>query len=185
MKSGSRRTLLGMALAGTLIATWFAPASEDSAVALSERTLQATADSGAQTLASRPAPSGGKPETGRSLEVLRIRDRQHGGDLDEARELFAAVPSAIPKEDVVVADRVALEPPAKKVAPTLPFHVLGRYEESGKVVIFIQNGEQNLIARVGDVLADVYKVETIEESKLSLRYLPLNELQTMEIGSSQ
>jgi hypothetical protein len=42
--------------------------------------------------------------------------------------------------------------------------------------------DQNLAVRVGDTIAEQYRVERLEGQTLTLRYLPLDVLQTLDVG---
>lgn len=75
-------------------------------------------------------------------------------------------------------------PPPKPTAPPLPFKYLGKLVEDGESRIFLAHRERHLIARVGERLAAQYVVETIDEQRLGIRYLPLDELQTLNIGGA-
>jgi hypothetical protein len=61
---------------------------------------------------------------------------------------------------------------------------MGRYVEDGQVLVFLQHNDSNLVVRVGDTIAEHYKVESLDGGTLTLRYLPLDQQQTIDVGSA-
>lgn len=178
MTSEKSRLLLGGGLIVTLLAAWFAPPLKDDSLMLSERTQSTQpASEGKPTLPAVHAT------TGSSLEVLNIRPRTM--DVEDAGEgrLFASSQWASSNKPVPVTAVADLPTPPPQ-APPLPFLVLGRYEDAGQSVIFLQYNDQNLVVRQGDILGEQYKVEKLDRTTLSLRYLPLNQLQSLDVGSA-
>ncbi|AOX99682.1 hypothetical protein BJP62_03955 [Jeongeupia sp. USM3] len=118
------------------------------------------------------------------MEVLSVRTRDAGLGSDVASGVFAVakwrVIDAKPIASIPV--QVAV-PPLAPQAPPLPFRFLGRLVEEGKVTIFLQNKEQSVVVRVGDTIDEQYKVESLDDGILTLRYLPLNQVQTLDVGS--
>lgn len=193
MSPRGSRWVLGAVLAATLVAAWLAPSSPDDGVALSERAKSVRAPAAdaagpARSPAARGSVQGATPSP---AEVLSIRGREPGGDDDEEARLFAATQWTPPPQPAPAAASAplqavpALPPPPPAQAPPLPFRVLGRYEEGGRAVVFLQYNDQNLVVRVGDTLAEQYKVEGLSGTALTLRYLPLNQLQSLDIGGVQ
>ena len=181
MKPAVTRGLLGLGLGSTLLAAWFAPAPASDGVELAERTRTAAARTPA---AAAPAPA--RPAASRSAEVLRIRPREAGAAPDDADTIFGATRWTPPPAPVAAAPVVVAPPPAAAAqAPPLPFRVLGRYADGGEVAVFLQYNDQNLVVRVGDTVAQNYKVESLQGSTLTLLYTPLNQKQTLDVGGSE
>lgn len=175
--------LLVVALAGVLLAAYFAPSPEDDEVLLSDR---ARAPAGRPPAADATVPVTSADRSARrpaAVEVLRIRPRQ---DSDPAGPWFPA-PRPV---RVAQAPRPAAPPPSAPPAPPppqappLPFKALGHYTDGDQVGVFLQYRDQNLVARVGDTLAEQYKVESLAGGVLTLRYLPLNQTQTLDLGAA-
>lgn len=202
MKATSSRALIGVALVGTLLAAWFAPEPATDGLALTDKAKaagsRANAAPGGGTVGSAAAPgatpatntanAAGVPTTARSGEsvqvlALRPRDGQGADGLSEAGWLGVATarPAAAP-----AASRVVETPPplsaAPATAPALPFRAFGRYVDGGEDVVFLMLNDQNLAVRVGDTIAEQYRVERLEGQTLTLRYLPLDVLQTLDVG---
>lgn len=180
-----RRKLIYVVLLAVLIAAWFAPAESDNGIALSERARASERAAQHPGAVSRSTASRTRDKTttpaGGPVEVLELRGRDDGGNGKGGDGLFAATqwtsPAAAPAKEPVVA--VVAAPPVAE-APPLPFRVLGRYEEEGHVTVFLQRDDQNLVVRVGDTIGETYKVESLKGSVLTLRYLPLNQVQTLD-----
>lgn len=179
MKPRRLRLLLGAGLVVTLVAAWFAPPPKDETLMLSERaknTPLATVD--AQSTRNPP----GRMASKSSLEVLNIRPRTTEIEDDaEGGRLFASSQWAGSNKQVPV-NAVADLPPPPPQAPPLPFLFLGRYEDAGQSAIFLQYNAQNLVVRQGDTLGEQYKVEKLDRTTLNLRYLPLNQVQSLDVG---
>jgi hypothetical protein len=177
------RAVLALLLVSTLVAAYFAPAPADDGVAPSERTRAATART-----ARRPADVALPPQrtAGRALDVLLIRPRDAGEDEDRAAGLFASTAWTPPPP----VQRAAPPPPEPVTAtapqaPPPPFRVLGRFVEGTQAGVFLQHNDQNLVVRVGDIIAEHYKVESIDAASVTLRYGPLNQEQTLQLGSPE
>ncbi|MDR1935079.1 MAG: hypothetical protein LBS49_05795 [Candidatus Accumulibacter sp.] len=182
MTPRTTRTLLVLVLAATLIATWFAPEEAGNDVELSTR---ATATPAA-AIERRPPRETNRRLRDEAVEVLPIHPRGEVGE--EGALLFAPMSWAPPRVESAPVEAIAapvVEPVETPTAPPLPFLVLGRYMDRGRSFVFLQYMDQNLAVAVGDTIADAYRVEKLEGNTLMLRYLPLNELQTLEVGGIQ
>jgi hypothetical protein len=174
MKQISRSRLgLAAALVATLLAAWFAPEKQEDDIVLN----------------TRPAPTNTAPQppvraivSGGDIEVLKINERQA---LDEeAVSLFAA--TEWQQSEALTQEEAGLEGASTQAstAPPLPFRIMGRYVEDGQSVVFLQQADQSWVVRKGDTLAGAYKVEYIGDNAIRLRYLPLNEVQTLTTESA-
>lgn len=84
-----------------------------------------------------------------------------------------------------VAPPASKAPPPKPTAPPLPFQYLGKLTDNGETRVFLSHQGKHLIARVGDVLNNSYRVEKIEGGKMTLLYQPLKETQILAIGQEK
>jgi hypothetical protein len=75
-------------------------------------------------------------------------------------------------------------PPPKPVAPPLPFTVLGKKLEDGTWEVFLGEQDNTYIVRASDMIGNTYRVESIAPPTAVVTYLPLNERQTLQIGSA-
>jgi hypothetical protein len=73
-------------------------------------------------------------------------------------------------------------PPPPPSAPPMPFTLIGKALEEGRWEVWLARGEQSYIARDGDVIDGTYRVESIRPPLMTLVYLPLNQVQQLNIG---
>jgi hypothetical protein len=86
-------------------------------------------------------------------------------------ELFAAPPPPKPRRAAVAAPA---EPPA---APPMPYRVAGQLIHDGKAGVVLAKGDRVFMVEQGDVVEGDYRVESIEATRVTLVYLPLNTTQ--------
>jgi hypothetical protein len=91
-------------------------------------------------------------------------------------------PPPAPKTATVSAPPVAAEPPPKPSAPPLPFRFLGTMIDRGTTTLFVSQGNQNLSIRTGDAVAELYRLEQINDAGATFVYIPLQERQTLSMG---
>ena len=140
-----------------------------------------------KTPAARPSHSGArmprdiKPE---SIEMLVGRDQWAAAPTDTAsasasRDLFSTRNwNPPPPPPTAMAEAAALAPP-------LPFAFLGKKFEGDIWEVYLSRGEQTLIAREGQTLDGIYRIDKIAPPSLALTYLPLAQSQTLPIGDSR
>jgi len=75
-------------------------------------------------------------------------------------------------------------PPPKPVAPPLPFTVLGKKLEDGTWEVFLAQQDNTYVVRARDMIGGTYRIESIAPPTAVVTYLPLNERQTLQIGSA-
>lgn len=76
---------------------------------------------------------------------------------------------------------VVLPPPPPPQAPPLPFRYLGRWQEEGLEVVFLEERDRTSIARVGDRLG-AWRVDAIRDQAMTLTYLPLDQQRTLRLS---
>lgn len=76
----------------------------------------------------------------------------------------------------------AQAPPPPPMAPPLPFTFLGKAAEKGEWEVFLSRGDKTYLVRKRDVIDGVYRVDAIAPPNLTLTYLPLNQVQQLNIG---
>jgi len=173
---------LWLAFGATLVAAWFAPENDE--LILSERSKNS--EKFPVVAAGTTLEKGVGQKKDAAAKVLRIKKRK--AQDDEAVSLFALPDwQQQPKSArMSEAEQEAMEktPPPPPTAPPLPFKVMGRFIEDGKITVFLLHSERTLIAREGEILASSYKVERIDDDAVHLRYLPLDIPQVLETGSA-
>jgi hypothetical protein len=180
-----KRSILFAALAATLLAAWFAPEDEGDVIApASARTSAPRATPAAVPVAAQVAPP--LPADAGLTIVPRVPD-------DEMGNLFGSQqwqnPSPLkPKEArqpvVSASARKAAATAAAASAPELPIRFLGRFIEDGKVAFFLQVGDSNVIARIGDKVGDHYRLDSAGAEGLTFTYMPLNQKQVLAAGDT-
>jgi hypothetical protein len=74
------------------------------------------------------------------------------------------------------------EPPPVPTAPALPFTYMGKALEKGSWEVFLNRSGQVYIVRNKTVIDGTYRVDAIAPPVMTLTYLPLNEVQQLNIG---
>ena len=73
-------------------------------------------------------------------------------------------------------------PPPPPMAPPLPFIYLGKAAADGQWEVYLALGDKTYVVRDKMVLDGTYRVDAIAPPNLTLTYLPLNQLQQLNIG---
>jgi hypothetical protein len=188
----ARQLLMGMALAGAAWLAFFGDRTPDGDVALpTPRTLQAATgvrqskggDVAFQPRQQSPARAGAG-EFSPLVAILRIRDRppyvEAKKDAPEKVGVLFAANSwdpPPPKPPPVI--------PVAPQAPPLPYAYLGKKFEDGAWEIYLGVGEDVRVVRAKTTLDSNYRIESITPPTLKLIYIPLGQVQTMSIGTSE
>lgn len=77
---------------------------------------------------------------------------------------------------------VQAAPPPPPMAPPLPFTFIGKSVGEGAWEIYLARGERTYVVHDKDVIDGTYRVDAIAPPVLTLTYLPLNQVQQMNIG---
>ncbi len=73
-------------------------------------------------------------------------------------------------------------PPPPPTAPPLPFTFLGKAVEKGEWEVFLARGNETLIVRNKTVIDGVYRIDAIAPPGMTITYLPMNQVQQLNIG---
>lgn len=71
---------------------------------------------------------------------------------------------------------------AAPVAPPLPFVYIGKADDHGTLTVFLARADQTLVVRANMRIDEQYRVGAIAPPLLTLTYLPLNQVQQINIG---
>lgn len=74
-------------------------------------------------------------------------------------------------------------PPPPPVAPPLPFTYVGKSLQDGAYEIYLARGDRIVFVRDGMTIDGIYRVEPIRPPTLTLTYLPLDQVQRINIGA--
>jgi hypothetical protein len=119
------------------------------------------------------------------MDLLR-RDAQQRPEQDAfaAHSWQPPPPPPPPVKKQVVAPEPPPEPPP--TAPPLPFTYLGAFETAGaKQVFYLVEGDKVHAVTQGEVLNEIYQIETVTAEEMVLVYLPLKLKQTLALGGGK
>lgn len=173
-----RHASLGIMLAATFLATWWAASVQEEGAAAAQ-----TAPQIARSAARQGTDNSGNPGRSASesqatlLARLSLMDKSREPMPEQSRDPFAATSFQPPPQPAPAAVVIA-----KPAAPPLPFQYQGLLRQDGKLAVFLADGAGLLIAREGETLAGQYRVERLTEQEIILQYLPLAERQTLNFG---
>lgn len=73
---------------------------------------------------------------------------------------------------------------ASAIPPSVPFNVIGKKLQAGTWEVYVMRGDTTFVARQGERLDSVYTVDSIAPPLMTLTYLPLRTVQTLQIGEA-
>jgi hypothetical protein len=73
-------------------------------------------------------------------------------------------------------------PPPPPSAPPLPFTYIGKSLEDGAWEVYLARGERAYLVREKAVIDGTYRVDAIKPPVLTLTYMPLDQVQQLNIG---
>lgn len=116
--------------------------------------------------------------------ILRLADRADliGGDDDKlggGQNVFGSQNWAPPPPPP---DNRPPPPPPPPTAPPLPFTYLGKAVGEGSWEVYLARGDKTYNVRIKDVIDGVYRVDAIAPPMMTLTYIPLNQVQQLNIG---
>jgi hypothetical protein len=167
VKAAHRRLLLGSLLAVTVVLIVRAPPPEGEAVGFVDRPARA------ETLASQP--------TAAELERTTGSARKYRVDVPA---VFVPTDWSPPRRVSAAPAAKPVEQPAEPQIPPVPFRVLGRFVDNGVPGMFVQLNDRTLVTRAGDLIGDLYRVESVSDQTMTVVYLPLNATQTVNAGAA-
>ena len=164
-----RHIILGAALLLAAGFAWFGDKSPGGAV------VEPVQRSAAAAAPARANPAAPKPAA--AVAILRLEPRATLIEDGEGGNAFGSqnwTPPPPPPPPV--------PPPPPPSAPPLPFTFVGKAVEKGEWEVFLARGDQTLIVRNKMVIDGVYRVDLIEPPGMTFTYLPLNQVQLLNIG---
>ncbi|HEY3596118.1 MAG TPA: hypothetical protein VGL08_01180 [Paraburkholderia sp.] len=118
-----------------------------------------------------------------SIAALRTRSELFGADHGEHHDLFGSQSWAPPLPSVAPADAQVPPLPPLPAAPSMPFTYIGKKAADGSWEVYLARGDETVIVRDKTVIDANYRVDAIKPPALTLVYLPLKLVQTIDIGS--
>lgn len=140
-----------------------------------------------------PAPSpsartqaGARPEVAIARLVPRAQLVGESGDatFGAGEGVFLGQHWNPPAPPPTAAERAAANaaPPAP-VAPPLPFNYFGKAVQDGAWEVYLARGDKTYIARSQSVIEGAWRIDRIAPPLLTVTYLPLNQVQQINIGA--
>lgn len=180
-----RKTIIGIALAATL-----------AAVMLVEDEEEMTPDTVQPVTSAKPARSAATrasvPQLRNDfLDVDQLGQRKFD---PMAGELFASTswaprpPPITPQQQAAILQRQQAQPKVRQPDPTPPplqFKYIGKAIEGNQTWVFLSQDDENYIAKIGEKIDDLYRLDTINDESVTLTYLPLNAKQTLSINDNK
>jgi hypothetical protein len=77
---------------------------------------------------------------------------------------------------------VSNAPPPAPMAPPLPFSYIGKAAAEGAWEVYLSRADKVYVVRTKTVIDGTYRVDAIAPPLMSLTYLPLNQVQQINIG---
>jgi hypothetical protein len=112
--------------------------------------------------------------------ILRLKPRHAligAGGLGESGDVFVSHDWTPPPPPPPVAP-----PPPPPSAPPLPFTYIGKAFENGAWEVYLAHAGKTFIVQPKTVIDGMYRVDAIAPPILTLTYLPLNQVQQLNIG---
>ena len=186
-----RHLALGAALVAAAALVLFGDRTPDAGVAEAvERGAAAPGPRPAARLEALPAPRAAAPAheddtKGQAILPLVARevligdsDSRFGQD-QNGPGVFGRQDWTPPPPPQAVVKAAAPPPP---MAPPLPFTFIGKSVGGGAWEVYLARGDRTYVARANEVLDGMYRVDAIAPPILTLTYLPLNQVQQLNIG---
>ena len=167
--------LLVVASAGLAMAVYDAGGQPEKGTM--QGTHRASRNQAGTALVQRPS---GRPAQRLELEQLQVlRAQPPALELFGAKSWYVAPPPSPSPPPPPPSPPAA---PAEPGAPPLPFAFMGKMVEEDRLTVFLVKEDRVFMASEGDVIDGTYKLEKIEAEQLTLRYLPLETVQTLAVS---
>jgi hypothetical protein len=119
-----------------------------------------------------------------SIGALRSRQQLFGSAGSGHHELFGSQTWAPALPSVAPAGAEVPPLPSAPMAPNLPFTYIGKQASNGAWEVYLAHGDETVIVHDKSVIDATYRVDAIKPPVLTLMYLPLKLVQTIDIGSA-
>ncbi|MPZ43700.1 MAG: hypothetical protein GEV05_09905 [Betaproteobacteria bacterium] len=117
------------------------------------------------------------------MERLQALPRRHVSEQPFVDPFFAG-PAAAPDSAQTAETAAPPPPPPPPEAPALPFRFIGRQDADGVPLIFLEQQEQIHIVRIGETVADAWRLDKADDQALVFTYVPLGQQRKLATGSS-
>ena len=123
---------------------------------------------------------------GEELQILTPRDeyKVQGKNLFSSLTYGTKASAEMLAAATQQAQLQAVQSVAAPSAPALPFAVIGKQKFGSSWEVYLAKADQTFVVREGETVAAAYQIISIKPPAMVLRYLPLNQPQTLMIGAS-
>jgi hypothetical protein len=104
---------------------------------------------------------------------------------EPAGDPFAVIADGGDESARVAVRRALPEAAPAATAPALPFTYLGSWKENGKTVVFVRRDDRSYKIEGPGPLDPEYAVRSVDERRISLKYLPLGIVQELRLDASE
>lgn len=181
--SGSRRWALWSVLLA--VAAWLALFGDKTPPGVAAPGVRGAPVTPTQRSAAKPAaPPAAARSSGavEAIEALRPRKPASGEIAPPVADLFRnAIWRAPPPPAAAPPPLVG---PEQVPVPPQPYRVIGKKLQADAWEVFLGRGDASFIARVGDTVEGLWRVEQIEPPTLRFTHLPSGQQQTLDIGAA-
>lgn len=73
-------------------------------------------------------------------------------------------------------------PPPPPQAPEIPFRYLGSQEAGGARTLFLEQQQETHIVKVGDIIANAWRLDEVNQHSAVFTYVPLGQRRTLSLG---
>ncbi len=175
-----RKLLLGGALIATLVAVMLVEEEPDEGNLTTVEPIQPARSTNDRAKA--------QENNAEYLDISKLGQRKFN---PSAGELFTSTtwapkkPKLSLEEQAEKAEQMAKSsaPPPAPTAPPLQFKYAGKAISDNETWVFLSRSGENHIAKIGGKITDQYRLDAINDSAITLTYLPLNIKQTLTINN--
>jgi hypothetical protein len=115
------------------------------------------------------------------LERARALPRGEADPFAQATWTPAAIAAAETAARVKREAATPPPPPPPPMAPPLPFTFFGRLIDGERQQVFLNQGQNTVIATVGETIDNQYRVDRLDDDAVHFTYLPLGQQQVLAI----
>jgi hypothetical protein len=180
-----RHILMGVALLGAAALVLFGDKAPNDTVAEAVERRPARTPAASEPPAAKSA-NAGKAAPG-EVSILRLVPREEligevGEGSFKSKDGVFGGQNWNPPPPPPTAAELKPPPPPPPTAPPLPFQFLGKAAADGQWEVYLGRGEQTFVVKKGMQIDGMYRVDAIAPPTLTITYLPMNQVQQLNIG---
>ena len=119
-----------------------------------------------------------------TITALRARSELIGPTDTAHHTLFGSLSPTPPLPSAAPAGADVPPLPPEPAAPGMPFTYLGKQSADGHWEVYLGRGDETLIVHEQMVIDGTWRVDAITPPTMTLVYLPLKQVQTLDVGSA-